>query len=101
MRFDSGSVNIPSAGTAVQVSNTRHKVLWIKFKALAANTGLTFVGLSDVSSSNGYELGAGGDIDGELELDFRLGAPGSVGFNVFYVDAAENGEDVTWAAIFQ
>lgn len=96
MRFDSGSVNVVTGGTAVQVSNTLDKVLWIRFKAFGANTGLTYVGLSDVSSSNGYELGASGGIDGELELEFR---PGSVLFNVFWVDAVVNGEDVTWAAI--
>ena len=97
MRIDSGFTNVASADTAVQVSNTRDRVLWIKFKALAANSGLTYVGLSDVeATANGYELGAGGGVDGQVELDFR---PGSVLFNVFWVDAASSGDDVAWIAI--
>ena len=98
MRFDSGSTNVSSAGTAVQVQNTTSRVAWIKFTAPAANSGLTYVGDSAVSASNGYLLGAAGTVDATLELDFR---PGTIPFNTFYVDAASNGDDVAWAAVLE
>lgn len=96
MRFDSGSTDIPSAGTAVQISSGRDRVAWIQFRARAGNGGLTYVGLSDVSASNGYELGAAGGVDAVLAIDFR---PDSAAFNVFYVDAATSGDDVDWSVI--
>lgn len=98
MRFDANSVDIPSAGTRVQVSNTTDKVAWIQFRARDANTGSIYVGIGDVSSSNGYELGAGGGRDAVLTLDFR---PDSILFNVFYVDAATDGEDVDYSVILR
>ena len=98
MRFDGGFTDIPSAGTRVQISNTRDKVVWIKFQAPAGNTGLTYVGRSDVSSTNGYVLGAAGGVDATLEIDFR---PMSEILSAFYVDAATSGDDVSWAVILE
>ena len=40
MRVDSGITNVPSAGTAVQVSNVTNRVKYVVFKALAGNSGL-------------------------------------------------------------
>ena len=98
MRFDTGTTDVATAGTQVQVSNTRDKVLWIQFRAPAANSGLTYVGLSDVSATNGYTLGAAGDIDSVLTLNFGTYG-GSVEFNKFWGDAATNGDNVDWAVI--
>ena len=98
MRTDNGITDVSSAGTAVQIKNTKDRVLWIKFSAPAGNSGVTYVGESDVSSSNGYPLGAAGDVDAQLELDFR---PGSVSADTFYVDAASSGDDVGWVMILQ
>ena len=44
MRIDSDIVDIPSAGTAVQLLNSRDKNAWIKIKSLAANSGIVYVG---------------------------------------------------------
>jgi len=100
LQFDSDIVDIPSAGTAVQLSNTTKLVLWIKFTAPAANSGLTYVGISDVSATNGYPLTAAGGVDATLELNFEANG-GSVLMNTLYVDAATNGDDVAYAVIYQ
>jgi hypothetical protein len=100
MQFDSDIVDVPSAGTAVQLSNTTNRVLWIKFTAPTANSGITYVGLSDVSATNGYPLGAAGGVDATLELNFEVSG-GSVLMSTFYVDAATNGDDVAYAIIYE
>ena len=96
MRVDQGVTNVPSNGTAVQVSNATNRLKWVRFKALAGNSGLTYVGVSDVSASLGYELSAGNTVD----LNFgEFG--GSVPVSVFYVDAATNGDKVSWIMILE
>jgi hypothetical protein len=96
MRVDQGITNVPSNGTAVQVANATNRVKWVRFKALAGNSGLTYVGVSDVSASLGYELSAGNTVD----LNFgEFG--GSVPVSVFYVDAATNNDKVAWLMILE
>jgi len=96
MRVDAGVTTVSTAGTAVQVLNATNRVKYLKFKALAGNSGLAYVGLSDVSASIGYELSAGNEID----LNFgEFG--GSVPANVFYADAATNGDKVCWMMILE
>jgi|TARA_Y100000310_G_scaffold158178_1_gene157601 hypothetical protein len=96
MRVDQGITNVSSAGTAVQVANATNRVKWVRFKALAGNSGLTYVGVSDVSASLGYELSAGNTVD----LNFgEFG--GSVPVSVFYVDAASNNDKVAWLMILE
>ena len=94
MRFDTGYVDVPSAGTAVVVLDEPHKVLWIRFKA---ETGTIYVGRSDVASDNGFPVTTAANID--MEFDFGK-YDGSVLMSDFYVDASSNGDNVTWAAIF-
>ena len=96
MRVDQGITNVSSAGTAVQISNITNRVKFVQFKALAGNSGLAYVGVSDVSASLGYELSAGNTV----ELNFgEFG--GSVPSNVFYVDAASNNDKVSWVMILE
>jgi hypothetical protein len=96
MRVDAGVTTVSSAGTAVQVLNATNRVKYLKFKALAGNSGLAYVGVSDVSASIGYELSAGN----EIELNFgEFG--GSVPANVFYADAATNSDKVCWVMILE
>ena len=96
MRVDQGITNVSSAGTAVQVNNVTNRVKWAQFKALAGNSGLAYVGVSDVSASIGYELSAGNTV----ELNFgEFG--GSVPMNIFYVDAATNNDKVAWLMILE
>ena len=96
MRVDSGVTNVSSAGTAVQLSNVTNRVKRIVFKALAGNSGLAYVGESDVSASNGFELSAGNT----LTLNFgEFG--GSVPASIFYCAAATNGDKVSWSMILE
>ena len=94
MIFDSGTTTVGTAGTEVQISNTTNKVRWIQVKALAANSGIAYLGVSDVSATNGYELSAGN----ELEINFsELG--GTIVFSTLWADAATNGDKLAWVAV--
>ena len=96
MRLDAGSTNVSSAGTRVQVNNVTNRVKQVQFKALAGNSGLAYVGVSDVSASLGYELSAGNTVS----LNFgEFG--GSVPANIFYVDAATNNDKISWMMILE
>ena len=97
MRIIYGVTNVSSAGTAVQLNNATNRVKYIKVKALAGNSGLAYVGSSDVSASaNSYELSA----TNEIELDFgQFG--GSVPASVFYADTASNNDKVCWTMVLE
>ena len=96
MRLDAGFTNVSSAGTRVQVNNVTNRVKQVQFKALAGNSGLAYVGVSDVSASLGYELSAGNTVS----LNFgEFG--GSVPSNIFYVDAATNNDKISWMMILE
>mgnify|MGYP005820690835 FL=1 len=94
MRFDAGTTDVPSAGTAVQLSNTVDRVVWIRVSARTGISGALYFGRSDVSSSNGFELSA----NDHLEIDLR---PGSEAFSAFYADASTNGNDLDWAVLLE
>jgi hypothetical protein len=98
VRFDAGTTDVPTAGTRVQVSNTKNRVLIIEFHARDGNTGNIYVGISDVSATNGRELSPGEAV----AINFTGAtsqSDGSVLFEVFFVDAATNGDDVDWTVI--
>ena len=94
MRFDAGTTDVPSAGTAVQLSNSVDRVVWIRVSARTRISGALYFGRSDVSSSNGFELSA----NDHLEIDLR---PGSEAFSAFYADASTNGNDLDWAVLLE
>ncbi len=103
MRVVIGATDVPSAGTRVQLSSdgsidANDRVLWARFKSKPDNGGVALVGISDVSSSDGWTLSNDDDIG--LTLDFRAYG-GSVLASVFYFDAAANGYDVEWALILE
>ena len=97
MRVDFGTTDIPTAGTRVQVSTLKDKVLWIRFAMRDGNTNEVYVGVSDVASNNGWELSTN---KRELELNFRQFG-GSISFDRFYVDSDNNGNDVDWAVVLE
>tara|TARA_R100001086_G_scaffold208980_1_gene124735 strand:- start:479 stop:772 length:294 start_codon:yes stop_codon:yes gene_type:complete len=94
MKFDSGTTTVATSGTEQQLSDTTNRVRWIKAKALAANSGIAYFGVSDVSTTNGYELSGGN----EIEINFA-DVGGTVPFSAFYVDVASSGDKVAWAVI--
>ena len=97
MRVDFGTTDIPTAGTRVQVSTLKDKVLWIRFAMRDGNTNEVYVGVNDVAANNGWELSTN---KRELELNFRQFG-GSVSFDKFYVDSDTNGNDVDWAVVLE
>ena len=96
MRVDVGVTTISSAGTRVQLYNVTNRVKFVRVKALAGNSGLAYIGISDVAATVGYELSAGN----EHELNFgEFG--GSVPANIFYADAATNGDKICWTMVLE
>tara|TARA_R100001082_G_C4361744_1_gene159709 strand:- start:557 stop:850 length:294 start_codon:yes stop_codon:yes gene_type:complete len=96
MRVDVGVTTISSAGTRVQLNNVTNRVKFVRVKALAGNSGLAYIGISDVAATVGYELSAGN----EHELNFgEFG--GSVPANIFYADAATNGDKICWTMVLE
>jgi len=94
MIFDAGTTTVSTSGSEQQLSNTTNRVRWMKVKALAANSGIAYFGVSDITTTNGYELSAGN----ELEINFAdIG--GTVAFSSFYVDVASNGDKVSWVVV--
>jgi hypothetical protein len=91
-----GVVDILTAGSRVQLSNSANRVKWIKAKANPGNTGNIFFGGSDVSATLGIIL-APADTVG-VEIDLR---PGSMPLSDFYADTATNGNDITWLALLE
>ena len=94
MRFDAGTTDVPSAGTAVQLSNSVDRVVWIRVSARTGISVAVYFGRSDVAAASGYELSA----NDFLEIDLR---PGSEAFSAFYVDASTNGNDLDWAVLLE
>lgn len=80
-----GQTSVTTPGTAVALAATQALLSGLTVKARAANTGLVFVGASDVSSANGFELAAG------EQLFIEVGDVATV-----FVDAAVGGEGVAW-----
>jgi hypothetical protein len=96
MILDAGTTTVSTAGTEQQIHNTNSRVLWLKAKALAANSGIAYLGVSDVTATNGYELSAGN----EVEVNFKE-AGGSVLASSIYVDTASSGDKVCWVVILE
>ena len=94
MRYDAGSTDVPTAGIRVQISNTADRVKAISVQGRFANLGLVYFGVSDVSATNGWSLRPGQT----KSLSF---GEGSVLYSIFYVDAANNGDDLDWDVVLE
>ena len=56
MIVKNSTTTVSTAGTEVQLSNTTSRVSWIKVKALAANSGMVYLGIAgSITASLGYE----------------------------------------------
>ena len=90
-----GTKTVSSAGTRVQVTTTPTPVRRIRFQAPPGNSGITYVGISTVSSSvAGIEFAAAG---GSETVDFTEGRPGDL--SEFYCDAVTNGDKIHYMAV--
>jgi hypothetical protein len=78
-----GRQTVATAGTRIQLKTVDVFVRYVVIAGLSANSGLIYVGDSGVSSSNGYELFAGGSI--AIPID---------NLNKVYIDSSVNGDGV-------
>ena len=82
----SGKKTVTTAGTPVNIASNQCQAVTIK--ALIANTGTIYVGPSSVTSANGHQLDPGESVSFDI-----------ANTNAVWLDAAVNGEGVTWLAV--
>lgn len=82
-----GKTPVTTAGTRVVLASSQ-SIKSVTIKALAANTGIIYVGNSTVTSSNGFALAAGETISYDI-----------ANLVTTYIDASVNGEGVTYIGI--
>lgn len=93
--FTQASVNIPTAGTRVQISASETPIDSVVIQAQASNTGLVWVGDSDVAANRGIELSPGQAITLTAETIGKAGDEYIL--SDVWVDTATNGNDVNVA----
>lgn len=94
-----GTVTVTTAGTRVAFPSARTRVVALKLRAAAANTGDIFIGDVTVSSSNAYVLEETGDEEGRVNWPIPEGH--SIELKDIYADAAVNGETVHFLATLE
>lgn len=90
----SGQTTVTTAGTAVPLTTTAVRCTRVIIQALEGNTGAIYVGndgAGDVSSANGFVLGSTAGTNDRVEL--ACGDTANI-----WLDAATNGEGVSWIA---
>ncbi|MFB3104372.1 MAG: hypothetical protein ACE1ZA_05525 [Pseudomonadales bacterium] len=91
MSLPIGSITVATPGTAVAVATSGNAITAVSFRARTDNTGAVYVGDSGVSSSNGYRLEPGD----ELNLSFRE----TIDLRRFFVDADTANDAVDYAGV--
>lgn len=91
MSLPIGSITVATPGTAVAVATSGNAITAVSFRARTDNTGAVYVGDSGVSSSNGYRLEPGD----ELNLSFRE----TIDLRRFFVDADTASDGVDFAGV--
>ena len=86
-----GTVNVPTAGAAVQVVSSGNAVTAVSFKARLANLGSIYVGDDAVTAASGFQLGPGETVT----IQFRE----AIDLRRFYVDADNNNDKVDYAGV--
>ena len=88
MSIRAGTTTVTTAGTAVRVTAQGWNIKAVTFKAKESNVGSAYIGGSDVSSANGFELSPAS------HHEFVFPAQGKLSW--FYVDAANSNDKVDW-----
>jgi|21_taG_2_1085346.scaffolds.fasta_scaffold364162_1 hypothetical protein len=104
MKIKTGVTNVSTSGTAVQIRNTAEVVIRIYLTPLVGNTSHVYFGDSTVEGSgtvSGIELPKGSTTSEPILLEFSRDGEGGVQFKDLYVDAATNGDDLSWMAVIQ
>ncbi|MCI0872496.1 MAG: hypothetical protein J4O07_11865 [Chloroflexi bacterium] len=91
MSLPIGSITVATPGTAVAVATSGNAITAVSFRARADNTGAVYVGDSGVSSSNGYRLEPGD----ELNLSFKE----TIDLRRFFVDADTASDSIDFAGV--
>ena len=91
MSLPIGSITVATPGTAVAVATSGNAITAVSFRARTDNTGAVYVGDSGVSSSNGYRLEPGD----ELNLSFKE----TIDLRRFFVDADTASDGVDFAGV--
>ena len=81
----SGTIKVTAAGTSVQAANKGNARSMV-FKARNDNTGICYLGGSDVSATDGMSLAPGESI--QLEM------ASAISTSQFWVDAANNDDQI-------
>ena len=70
--FTARTTTVTTAGTAVQLFDTANSYAdSIRIKALSTNTGLVYIGMSDVDSTKGFALVKGEEITRTTLIQMR------------------------------
>jgi hypothetical protein len=106
MRYISGRVDIPTAGTRVQITTVKEKARWIRFASVVGNSNGIYVGDVTVSATAGHELRPPeeANIEGresQTELRPLVDGGGTVFLSDFYVDTDTNGNDIGYEAFVE
>ena len=91
MSLPIGSITVATPGTAVAIATSGNAITAVSFRARTDNTGAVYVGDSGVSSSNGYRLEPGD----ELNLSFKE----TIDLRRFFVDADTANDAVDFAGV--
>jgi hypothetical protein len=104
MRLITGRVDIPSAGTRVQISSVKEKVRWIRFSSVFGNSAGIYFGDVTVSATAGKELRPPEDseihgLESQSELRPWVDGAGTIFLSDLYADADTNGDDIEYEAL--
>lgn len=91
--FTLAPIDVPSAGTRVQVISTYSPVSTITFQAAEGNTGKVYIGDSNVASGRGISLDPGEFLSVSADLSGRSGGE-ELDLSDWWVDAETSGNDV-------
>ena len=94
MRADVGTTQVVTPGTEVQITASVVKIVSAVFKARHTNAGVMYLGLSNVSSTNGKTLQPGEAIRASFGGAAEKPA-------VLYVDAATANDRLDWHLVFE
>ena len=95
-RIMAGTATVSNAGTRVQLSNTKDRVLSLFILAQPDNAGNLYFGDSAVAANAGVTLPVGKPFSVDIA---KAEKDGSVVFDKFYVDSATNGDKLDWFAV--
>jgi len=92
--IEQNNVTVTTAGTQIQITSTPTPIKSVVFIALTTNTGLIYLGESDVASTKGFPRSAGQSLVFEMDTEV-------LDLSKFWVNSAVNGEGVAYFAVLK